>query len=203
MAPVPAERSSDDRDHRPPGRLPDRPLRPPPRGDRWLERAFAAEATAVHPPEPDQPLVHAEVRVGTGLVMLSDTGRADESPFAMAGPVCLYVVVDDPDALHARAVEAGAEIVRGLTDQDYGSREFAARDPHGNVWSFGTYRPSLAPSGGTEIANDYSGRSGDLDASTLRLHEFKSLSTSRAMRECSRMLTRDGVEAQVVPVSLA
>ena len=30
----------------------------------------------------------------------------------------------------------------GLTDQDYGSREFAARDPHGNVWSFGTYRPN-------------------------------------------------------------
>jgi len=27
-----------------------------------------------------------------------------------------------------------------LTDQDYGSREFAARDPEGNVWCFGTYR---------------------------------------------------------------
>jgi uncharacterized glyoxalase superfamily protein PhnB len=54
-----------------------------------------------------------------------------------------YVTVDDPDALHDRAVAAGAEIVMGLTDQDYGSREFAARDPHGNVWSFGTYRPSL------------------------------------------------------------
>jgi uncharacterized glyoxalase superfamily protein PhnB len=108
----------------------------------WLERAFGAEPTAVYPPEPDQPLVHAEVRVGTGVVMLSDTGRAGESPFAMAGPVVVYVVVDDPDALHDRAVAAGAEIVRGLTDQDYGSREFAARDPHGNVWSFGTYRPS-------------------------------------------------------------
>jgi hypothetical protein len=37
--------------------------------------------------------------------------------------------------------------VRGLTDQDDGSREFAARDPQGNVWSFGTYRPSLSGSG--------------------------------------------------------
>ena len=53
------------------------------------------------------------------------------------------VVVDDPDALHDRAVAGGAEIVMGLTDQDYGSREFAARDPHGNVWCFGTYRPGL------------------------------------------------------------
>lgn len=39
--------------------------------------------------------------------------------------------------------ETGAEIVMGLTDQDYGSHEFAARDPHGNIWGFGTYRPSL------------------------------------------------------------
>jgi uncharacterized glyoxalase superfamily protein PhnB len=108
----------------------------------WLERAFGAEATAVHPPEPDQPLVHAEVRVGTGLVMINDADRGDESPFALPGPVLVYVAVDDPDALHDRALAAGAEIVMGLTDQDYGSREFAARDPHGNVWSFGTYRPS-------------------------------------------------------------
>lgn len=31
---------------------------------------------------------------------------------------------------------------RELTDQDYGSREFTARDPEGNLWSFGTYRLS-------------------------------------------------------------
>ena len=29
----------------------------------------------------------------------------------------------------------------GLTDTDYGSRDFSARDPEGNVWSFGTYAP--------------------------------------------------------------
>jgi uncharacterized glyoxalase superfamily protein PhnB len=109
----------------------------------WLERTFGGTATLVVPPEPDQPLKHAEVKVGTGLVMINDADRDDSSPFSLSGPVLLYVVVDDPDALHDRAVAAGAEIVMGLTDQDYGSREFAARDPHGNVWSFGTYRPSL------------------------------------------------------------
>jgi uncharacterized glyoxalase superfamily protein PhnB len=113
-------------------------------GIAWLERAFGAEATALYPPETDQILVHAEVRVGTGIVMPTDTRRAAESPFARPGPVCLYVVVEDPDALHARAVAAEAEIVRELTDQDYGSREFAARDPEGNLWSFGTYRPARA-----------------------------------------------------------
>ena len=108
----------------------------------WLERAFGAEATALHPPEPDQPLVHAEVRVGTGIIMPTDARRAGESPFVLPGPVAVYVVVDDPDALYERALAAGAEIVMGLTDQDYGSRDFAARDLDGNVWSFGTYRPA-------------------------------------------------------------
>lgn len=58
----------------------------------------------------------------------------------------VYVVLDtaaEIDALHDRAAAAGAEIVMGVTDQDYGSHEFAARDPYGNIWSFGTYRPSL------------------------------------------------------------
>jgi uncharacterized glyoxalase superfamily protein PhnB len=41
-------------------------------------------------------------------------------------------------------VAAGATIIQGLIDQDYGSREFAALDPEGNVWCFGTYRPAPA-----------------------------------------------------------
>ena len=49
----------------------------------------------------------------------------------------------DPDAHHERAVAAGAQIVRELTDQPYGAREYTARDPEGHVWSFGTYRPAV------------------------------------------------------------
>jgi uncharacterized glyoxalase superfamily protein PhnB len=48
------------------------------------------------------------------------------------------------DAHHERAVGAGAEIVRALADTDYGSREYSARDPEGNVWSFGSYRPGAS-----------------------------------------------------------
>lgn len=60
-----------------------------------------------------------------------DTGRA-----------VLYLTTDTPDALHDKAIGAGAELVYGLTDQPYGSREFAVADPEGNVWCFGTYRPA-------------------------------------------------------------
>lgn len=125
------------------GAVPIVPYRDPRAAIAWLQNAFGATPTLVVPEDPEQPLVHAEVRVGTGLVMIDDADRTD-TPFAQPGPVVVYVVVDDPDGLHDRAAAAGAEIVMGLTDQDYGSREFAARDPHGNVWSFGTYRPGLA-----------------------------------------------------------
>ena len=47
----------------------------------------------------------------------------------------------DPDALYERAKRAGARIEMEPTDQDYGSRDFIARDPEGNIWSFGTYDP--------------------------------------------------------------
>ncbi len=37
----------------------------------------------------------------------------------------VYVIVDDADAIHARAVAAGAEILLTLVDQDYGGRGFS------------------------------------------------------------------------------
>ncbi|HEV2069700.1 MAG TPA: VOC family protein [Acidimicrobiales bacterium] len=46
---------------------------------------------------------------------------------------------DEPDTLFERAVSAGAEVLRGLADEDYGSRGFTVGDPEGNLWSFGTY----------------------------------------------------------------
>jgi uncharacterized glyoxalase superfamily protein PhnB len=65
-------------------------------------------------------------------------GRA---PDARASTVSIYIVVANPDAHYERARTAGAEIVRELTDEDYGSREYSARDLEGNLWSFGAYNP--------------------------------------------------------------
>jgi uncharacterized glyoxalase superfamily protein PhnB len=69
--------------------------------------------------------------------------RGDGPVGSHAGQGWLYVVIENPDPHHERAVAAGAEIVRPLEDTDYGSRDYSARDPEGNLWSFGTYRPTL------------------------------------------------------------
>jgi uncharacterized glyoxalase superfamily protein PhnB len=111
------------------------------RGADGLERVLGSEVLAVYTPEPDAPLKHGEVRVVGGTVMPNDASRTDDGPFALRGPVVVHVAIDDPDGLHDRGVAAGAEVAMGLTDQPYGSRDFAVRDPGGNVWSIGTHRP--------------------------------------------------------------
>ena len=48
----------------------------------------------------------------------------------------LSVVVPDVDAHYARAKAAGARIESEPTDQDYGLREYGARDPENHRWWF-------------------------------------------------------------------
>ena len=103
--------------------------------------AFGFEEQFTVPGEDGKGIIHAEIRwPGGGGVMLGDAERGDADHLALSfGPVSIYVVTDQPDALHDRAVAASSTIVRGLRDEDYGSRGFSAIDPEGNVWSFGTY----------------------------------------------------------------
>jgi uncharacterized glyoxalase superfamily protein PhnB len=111
----------------------------------WLKRAFGFEEQFVVPGE-DGTIAHAQLTLGTGMIMLGsarddDWGRLVKPASAGAVSQSIYVVVEDADAHHERAMAAGAEVVRGPEDTDYGSREYAARDLEGNVWSFGTYDP--------------------------------------------------------------
>ena len=107
----------------------------------FLVAAFGFEEQFTVPGEGGKGIIHAQIRwPGGGGVMLGDAERGDAFHLALPfGPVSIYVVTDQPDALHDRAVAAGATIVRGLRDEEYGSRGFSATDPEGTLWSFGTY----------------------------------------------------------------
>ncbi|MET7682956.1 VOC family protein [Streptomyces sp. NPDC005423] len=109
-----------------------------------LTEAFGFTALAVYEGE-DGSVMHAELAHGNGAVMLGSKGRGGRFDEAMksAGPTGVYIVVDDVDAHHRRAAEHGAEILMPPTDQDYGSRDYMARDAEGNIWSFGNYAPEL------------------------------------------------------------
>lgn len=88
----------------------------------------------MHEAEDGEPQ-HIELKLGDDVIMpgpprLGEPGHAQN-----------YVVVADPDAHHDRAKAAGAKITMELRDTSYGSRDYAAEDPEGNAWYFGTYRP--------------------------------------------------------------
>ena len=121
---------------------------------RFLGEAFGFEERVVYPGGDDRDIAHAELSLGPGIIMLGsaskdmagvDTGAltaGDEADFSRI-PFSIYVAIEEVDAHCERARAAGAEIVREPNDTDYGSREYSARDLEGNVWSFGTYRPTV------------------------------------------------------------
>lgn len=112
----------------------------------FLCTAFGFERHAVYD-DNDGGVGHAQLTLGDAMVMLG-SARDDEfgklvhaSAADKPTTSCVYVVVADPDAMHARAVKAGAKIVMPLEDASYGGRHFSARDPEGQIWSFGSYDP--------------------------------------------------------------
>jgi uncharacterized glyoxalase superfamily protein PhnB len=116
----------------------------------WLCKVFGFAQHAVYPGE-NGTIGHAELTLNGGMIMLGSSkddeyGRCFKSPDQSGGieTRSAYIVVPDADAVHARAVAAGATIVRPLQDTPYGSREFAVKDPEGHSWSVGTYDPWAA-----------------------------------------------------------
>ncbi len=107
----------------------------------FLEQAFGFETTVVIGNE-DGTVAHAELLwpLGGGLMLGSARDLPDDPWPQQPGVMGCYLVCDDLDALFARAVATGAVVLATPHQTDYGSREFAVRDPEGNLWSFGTYR---------------------------------------------------------------
>jgi uncharacterized glyoxalase superfamily protein PhnB len=108
---------------------------------RFLVEAFGFERTVVYG-DGDR-VDHAQLSwpLGGGVMLGSAREPGADDPWPLRpGAFGAYVVTDEPDALFARAKAAGAHVTQGLHDTDYGSRDFAVRDPEGNHWSFGTYR---------------------------------------------------------------
>jgi len=81
---------------------------------------------------------HNELLLGDdGLVMLGQAGEGFSSPRTLDSfpPSMIHVYVDDVEALHARAKDAGAEVT-DLELSPAGDRRFTATDPEGQIWVF-------------------------------------------------------------------
>ncbi len=127
-------------DNRHPNIFPCVKYRNAPAAIEWLGRAFGFAPNLVVPGDGDG-VAHAELRQGAGMIMCGSEAAPDPANPWSTEPFGVYVRVDDVDAHHARAVAAGAAIVRPPADTPYGAREYSARDLEGRLWSFGTYDP--------------------------------------------------------------
>jgi MerR family transcriptional regulator, thiopeptide resistance regulator len=106
----------------------------------FLVRAFGLEPGLLER-TPEGAVVHGEVHHGGQVIWLHRVHEADGwlSPLDASGTTGELVVrVDDVDAHCERARAAGAEIEYGPQGQDYGVREYGARDLEGRRWAFVT-----------------------------------------------------------------
>jgi PhnB protein len=91
---------------------------------------------------------HAELTIGTGMIMLADEfpGMGFLSPKSIGGtPVTVHVYVEDVDAVFARALAAGATASRELENQFYGDRSGQFEDPFGHRWNVASHVEDVAP----------------------------------------------------------
>src|SRR5262245_28879980 len=94
----------------------------------WLCATFGFERHLVVPGD-NGTIAHAQLRFGNGMIMVgsavdSEWGRLMRQPDEIGGRETQspYVIVEDADAIYARAKLGGAEILIDIRDEDYGGR---------------------------------------------------------------------------------
>lgn len=112
----------------------------------FYRRAFGAKEPA-REPAPDGRLVHAMIRIGDSVVMMSDEfpGSLTHAPPNVGGTtVVLHVYSKDVDRLWVRAVAAGAKVSMPLEDRFWGERYGQLEDPFGQHWTLSMRIPMTA-----------------------------------------------------------
>lgn len=122
-------------------------LRDAARAIEFYQRAFGAREL-FRLVEPSGRIGHVELDFDGHVIMFSD----EYPEYGCVGPqtlggtsINLHLHVDDCDALIARAVAAGASLVRPAVDQFYGERSGTVRDPFGHEWNIGHEIEKVAP----------------------------------------------------------
>ena len=112
----------------------------------FYRRAFGAELV-MKLDMPDGKIAHAEIRIGDSVIMMSEENEewGNKSPLTLGGsPMFLMIYLPDVDAAFAKALAAGATVVRPVEDQFYGDRAGTLKDPFGHQWTLGTHIEDLS-----------------------------------------------------------
>jgi PhnB protein len=105
----------------------------------FYTRAFAATEHGERFSDPRGSVVHAEIRIGDSIVMITEEsadGAPAKSPQSHSGTASAIMATywENVDAAWERALAAGATVVYPLGDHFYGERGGRLRDPFGHQW---------------------------------------------------------------------
>ena len=126
--------------------------------------AFGAQLLGDPFDGPGGALIHAEIRIGDSVVMLTadsgDGGADASSPKLLGGGVSAVMATYWPDVDTAwdRAIAAGAEVVYPLADHFYGERGGRLRDPFGQQWMMSSRTEVLSREEMSSRAAEFFGR---------------------------------------------
>jgi uncharacterized glyoxalase superfamily protein PhnB len=98
-------------------------------------------------PGPGGKIMHAELKIGDSVVMLSDEfpGFATAPSPSAGNPVSLFLYTEDVDSLYNRAVQAGCQVKTPLNDMFWGDRYGKFIDPFGHQWGVATHIEDVEP----------------------------------------------------------
>ena len=117
----------------------------------FYERAFGFSLRRTIDGADGAPM-HATLTYHDGMIMLGAEDRSEElpreslgrTPSSLGGSgLVLYAYVEDVDALHARAAEAGARVGFPPEEMWWGDRVCLLFDPDGHAWNFATNKSDL------------------------------------------------------------
>ncbi len=112
----------------------------------FYKRAFGAEERFVMPGPDGKGVMHAEVRIGTSIIMMGEENPDCPSKSAETvggSPVSFYIYLENVDEAFARAVEAGSRIQMPVEDMFWGDRMGTVLDPFGYSWSLASHTKDL------------------------------------------------------------
>jgi len=115
----------------------------------WLCKVMGFQKHLVVPAGENK-IAHAQLTLGTGMIMLSSINDTDYSKHmttpAKAGDKntqssLIFVADNEIEAHFQNAKNQGASFLVALRSEEYGGRYYSLKDPEGHLWSIGSYDP--------------------------------------------------------------
>ena len=108
----------------------------------FYKKAFGAEERFVLPGPNGVGVMHAEIKIGTSLIMLGEENPQEPCKSAETlgtSPISFYFYLENVDAAYAKAIAAGAIPVMAVAEMFWGDRIGTVKDPFGYSWTLATH----------------------------------------------------------------